>query len=145
MVVGLAIVQASGSNKPVKESKASKSSVKETATNANSTKQVSVGAPELVKKKLTKREVSSNDERGLVLSSTAHRRMGDSADLDTAAGEYKKYVLVKKKPKHKKIKMEVLKPEIKYKKIITKVPYKKMKKQKVKGYLVKKEHKHHGY
>lgn len=63
-------------------------------------------------------------------------------DLQTAAGEHKKYILVKKKPKHKKIKMEVYKPKMKYKKIKMKVPVKKMKKKKVKGYLVKKE-KHH--
>lgn len=63
-------------------------------------------------------------------------------DLMTAAGEHKKYMLVKKKPKHKKIKMEVYKPKMKYKKIKMKVPVKKMKKKKVKGYLVKKEHHH---
>jgi len=62
-------------------------------------------------------------------------------DLQTAAGEHK-YILVKKKPKHKKIKMEVYKPKMKYKKIKMKVPVKKLKKKKVKGYLVKKE-KHH--
>lgn len=66
-------------------------------------------------------------------------------DLDEAAGHDKKYVLVKKKPKHKKIKMEVFEPKMKYKKIKMKVPVKKMKKKKVKGYLVKKEHEHHHY
>ena len=66
----------------------------------------------------------------------------DDEDLMTAAG-HKKYILVKKKPKHKKIKMEVYKPKMKYKKIKMKVPVKKMKKKKVKGYLVKKEK--HGY
>lgn len=65
-------------------------------------------------------------------------------DLMTAAHE-KKYMLVKKKPKHKKIKMEVFKPKMKYKKIKMKIPVKKMKKKKVKGYLVKKEHGHHEY
>lgn len=64
-------------------------------------------------------------------------------DLTPAAGEHKKYILVKKKPKHKKIKMEVFKPKMKYKKIKMKVPVKKLKKKKVKGYLVKKEK--HGY
>lgn len=63
-------------------------------------------------------------------------------DLQTAAGE-KKYMLVKKKPKHKKIKMEVFEPKMKYKKIKMKVPVKQMKKKKVKGYLVKKHHHHH--
>lgn len=67
-------------------------------------------------------------------------------DLAAAAGEHKKkYILVKKKPKHKKIKMEVFEPKMKYKKIKMKIPVKKMKKKKVKGYLVKKEHGHHGY
>ena len=61
------------------------------------------------------------------------------ADLQTAAGEHKKYILVKKKPKHKKIKMEVYEPKMKYKKIKMKVPVKVLKKKKVKGYLVKKE------
>lgn len=70
-------------------------------------------------------------------------RLGD-IDLMTAANE-KKYMLVKKKPKHKKIKMEVFKPKMKYKKIKMKIPVKKMKKKKVKGYLVKKEHGHHEY
>lgn len=60
-------------------------------------------------------------------------------DLQMAAGE-KKYMLVKKKPKHKKIKMEVFEPKMKYKKIKMKVPVKQMKKKKVKGYLVKKHH-----
>lgn len=64
-------------------------------------------------------------------------------DLQTAAGHEKKYMLVKKKPKHKKIKMEVLEPKMKYKKIKMKVPVKMMKKKKVKGYLVKKHHHHH--
>lgn len=63
-------------------------------------------------------------------------------DLDTAAGEHGKYILVKKKPKHKKIKMEVFEPKMKYKKIKMKIPVKKMKKKKVKGYLVKKEKEH---
>ena len=66
----------------------------------------------------------------------------DDEDLMTAAGEHGKYMLVKKKPKHKKIKMEVFEPKMKYKKIKMKIPVKKMKKKKVKGYLVKKE-KHH--
>lgn len=65
-----------------------------------------------------------------------------SGDLDVAAGE-KKYKLVKKKPKMKKIKMEVYEPKMKYKKIKMKVPVKKMKKKKVKGYMVKKHHEHH--
>lgn len=65
-----------------------------------------------------------------------------SMDLFTAAG-HKKYVLVKKKPKMKKIKMEVYKPKMKYKKIKMKVPVKKMKKKKVKGYMVKKHHEHY--
>lgn len=63
-------------------------------------------------------------------------------DLMTAAYDSKKYILVKKKPKHKKIKMEVMEPKMKYKKIKMKVPVKKMKKKKVKGYLVKKKHHH---
>lgn len=63
-------------------------------------------------------------------------------DLTPAAGE-KKYMLVKKKPKMKKIKMEVYKPKMKYKKIKMKVPVKKMKKKKVKGYMVKKHHEHY--
>lgn len=77
------------------------------------------------------------DPIGLETALNSHR------DLMPAAGEHKKYILVKKKPKHKKIKMEVYKPKMKYKKIKMKVPVKKMKKKKVKGYLVKKEK--HGY
>lgn len=79
--------------------------------------------------------------------------LGDAARLDSAlssrgdllpaAGEHKKYILVKKKPKHKKIKMDVYEPKMKYKKIKMKVPIKKLKKKKVKGYLVKKEHGHY--
>lgn len=78
--------------------------------------------------------------------------MGDMAnlgkeapdDLMTAAGyKSKKYILVKKKPKHKKIKMEVFEPKMKYKKIKMKIPIKTLKKKKVKGYLVKKEKHHH--
>lgn len=65
-------------------------------------------------------------------------------DLVAAAGE-KKYMLVKKKPKYKKVKMEVFEPKMKYKKIKMKVPVKMMKKKKVKGYMVKKEHEHHGH
>lgn len=64
-------------------------------------------------------------------------------DLQAAAGEHGKYMMVKKKPKkkkYKKIKMEVYKPKYKYKKIKMKVPVKKMKKKKVKGYMVKKKH-----
>lgn len=64
------------------------------------------------------------------------------ADLSTAEGK-KKYVIVKKKPKMKKIKMEVYKPKMKYKKIKMKVPVKKYKKKKVKGYMVKKHHEHY--
>lgn len=74
-------------------------------------------------------------------SPTSKRRMdsfGDDADLVPAAG-HKKYVLMKKKPKHKKIKMEVYEPKMKYKKIKMKIPVMKKKKKKVKGYLVKKE------
>ena len=66
-----------------------------------------------------------------------------NGDLQVAAGHNKKYVLVKKKPKHKKIKMEVYEPKMKYKKIKMKIPVKKMKKKKVKGYLVKKEKHYH--
>lgn len=72
------------------------------------------------------------------------KRSTGQGDLMTAAHE-KKYKLVKKKPKHKKIKMEVFEPKMKYKKIKMKIPVKKMKKKKVKGYLVKKEHHHHEY
>ena len=80
---------------------------------------------------------SLGDPIGLETALDSHR------DLTPAAGEHgKKYILVKKKPKHKKIKMEVYKPKITYKKIKMKVPVKKMKKKKVKGYLVKK-HKHY--
>lgn len=64
---------------------------------------------------------------------------GDESDLVPAAGHKKKYILVKKKPKHKKIKMEVYEPKMKYKKIKMKIPVMKKKKKKVKGYLVKKE------
>lgn len=62
-------------------------------------------------------------------------------DLSAAEGHHgkKKYIMVKKKPKMKKIKMEVYKPKMKYKKIKMKVPVKKMKKKKVKGYIVKKK------
>jgi hypothetical protein len=87
-------------------------------------------------------------------SKTSMKHLGDSVGLETAldshkdlmpaAGEHgKKYVLVKKKPKHKKIKMEVYKPKMKYKKIKMKVPVKTYKKKKVKGYLVKKHEHYH--
>lgn len=77
---------------------------------------------------------SSSDEKVNLQSSPPK-------DLTTASGHHKKkYILVKKKPKHKKIKMEVYKPKMKYKKIKMKVPVKMMKKKKVKGYLVKKHH-----
>lgn len=80
---------------------------------------------------------SFGDTIGLETALESHK------DLTPAAGEHgKKYILVKKKPKHKKIKMEVYKPKMKYKKIKMKVPVKKLKKKKVKGYLVKK-HKHY--
>ena len=80
-----------------------------------------------------------------MLGDTAGLRaaMDSHFDLDTAAGEHKKYMLVKKKPKPKKIKMEVFKPKMKYKTIKMKVPVKVMKKKKVKGYLVKKEKHEH--
>lgn len=81
-------------------------------------------------------KITMGDSVGLETAIDSHR------DLTPAAGEHKKYILVKKKPKHKKIKMEVYKPKMKYKKIKMKVPVKKLKKKKVKGYLVKKE-KHH--
>lgn len=65
-------------------------------------------------------------------------------DLVTAAGhKSKKYILVKKKPKDKKIKMEILEPKYKYKTIKLKIPVKKYKKKKIKGYLIKKEKHHH--
>lgn len=89
-------------------------------------------------------DVASLDE-WVVANSNKQRRVdsfGDEADLVPAAGHSKKYILVKKKPKHKKIKMEVFEPKMKYKKIKMKIPVMKKKKKKVKGYLVKKE-KHH--
>lgn len=82
---------------------------------------------------------SANDSGALGDSVNLDAALESQSDLQTAAGEHKKYILVKKKPKHKKIKMEVYKPKMKYKKIKMKVPVKKMKKKKVKGYLVKKE------
>lgn len=66
--------------------------------------------------------------------------LGDSGvferDLDTAAGMEHMHIM-KKKPKYKKVKMEMLEPKIKYKKIKMKYkkPVKKMKKKKVKGYI----------
>lgn len=97
---------------------------------------------------------SAQTSLSLPSKSTARNSMGDTTglatalashgDLTAAAGEHgKKYILVKKKPKPKKIKMEVYEPKMKYKKIKMKVPVKTMKKKKVKGYLVKKHHHHH--
>lgn len=83
---------------------------------------------------LTRR--SWGDEESLLSATKA-------SDLDTAAGHEKKYILVKKKPKHKKIKSEIYEPKMKYKKVVMKVPVKVMKKKKIKGYLVKKHHDHH--
>lgn len=86
---------------------------------------------------------SSNSQNGKLLKApSTSSKLVRIDDLDTAAGE-KKYKLVKKKPKHKKIKMEVYEPKYKYKKIKMKVPVKKLKKKKVKGYMVKKKHHHY--
>lgn len=130
-------VNASGTDGKVtklgKKNLANAASIGPVASGPEASTNVAKSDKQLVKKNSKK---STNESKVKVSGAAIVRQR---RDLMTAAG-HKKYHLVKKKPKTKKIKMEVYEPKMKYKKIKMKVPIKVLKKKKVKGYMVKKKH-----